>query len=461
MTANLSPTGKLILQAPLALHSPLIIGCGQAEKSDVDVLRDPLTSAPLLPATSIIGAGRAYLETGLRATLAQEARLRENFIYLFGDREAERAQSALQVDDLLLPGASITVRDGVAIDPASNLAAERKKYCYEIVESAPPFLLHAEITLRPGFDAALFKRLLLTWLAGLAAGHIRLGAKTNKGFGRVQLNLEQARLQELQFTARPDVWQWLSGEYGGGQKLTAGGLAPFAIHPRQFKIEGRFCIKNSLLVRSYSPDPRHPETVAITRARPAGKAGDRGAVLPGTSLMGAVQHRCRKILHTLGDEQAADKLAGLFGFVSEAPGDSSALKGRVRVEETWIAGAISRIQSRIKIDRFTAGAFHGALFETMPQWPAAGKDHVEIVMTVKDYQEWEAGLLLQVLKDLWTGDLAIGGEKSVGRGVLQGRWAKITGDDLAVELLADKSGAPVCKPEDRQKLEALAQALIA
>ena len=38
----------------------------------------------------------------------------------------------------------------------------------------------------------------------------------------------------------------------------------------------------------------------------------------------------------------------------------------------------------------------------------------------------EIGLLLLVLKDLWTGDLPIGGESSVGRGRLRGKEATLS-----------------------------------
>jgi len=49
---------------------------------------------------------------------------------------------------------------------------------------------------------------------------------------------------------------------------------------------------------------------------------------------------------------------------------------------------------------------------------------------------------MQVLKDLWCGDLAIGGEKNVGRGVLKGlsatiRWNNEEGKDR--ELILEES----------------------
>ena len=40
-------------------------------------------------------------------------------------------------------------------------------------------------------------------------------------------------------------------------------------------------------------------------------------------------------------------------------------------------------------------------------------------------QDWEVGLCLLLLKDLWLGRTALGGEKSIGRGLLTGLGARI------------------------------------
>ena len=52
----------------------------------------------------------------------------------------------------------------------------------------------------------------------------------------------------------------------------------------------------------------------------------------------------------------------------------------------------------------------------------------------------EIGLLLLLLKDLWTGDLPLGGESSVGRGRLTGEWATATIDDNEWTFQADETG---------------------
>ena len=78
------------------------------------------------------------------------------------------------------------------------------------------------------------------------------------------------------------------------------------------------------------------------------------------------------------------------------------------------------MQHRVSIDRFTGGALPTALFN---QQPAIGllETVVTLGLRLRAPEPHEIGLLLLLLKDLWTGDLPLGGESSVGRGRLRGR----------------------------------------
>jgi hypothetical protein len=76
--------------------------------------------------------------------------------------------------------------------------------------------------------------------------------------------------------------------------------------------------------------------------------------------------------------------------------------------------------SRVKIDRFTGGAYESALFSEQPEIGIPDKESVTLDLTLRNPNDAELGLLLLLLKDLWTGDLPIGGESSVGRGRLKG-----------------------------------------
>ncbi|MBU0702211.1 hypothetical protein KKE26_13120 [bacterium] len=80
-------------------------------------------------------------------------------------------------------------------------------------------------------------------------------------------------------------------------------------------------------------------------------------------------------------------------------------------------------------------------------------------MTINNnYQDWEAGLLLLILKDLWNEDLPIGGEKNVGRGILKGVLAKIQWNRQEITIEEKKDGLDI-SPSDLATLNSFCDSL--
>jgi hypothetical protein len=116
--------------------------------------------------------------------------------------------------------------------------------------------------------------------------------------------------------------------------------------------------------------------------------------------------------------KAEDFVNGMFG-PSEIKADEKHAKAcRVSVKETAVEKSTQLVVTRVKIDRFTGGAYESALFSEQPEIGKPNAQSVTLDLTLRNPQDAELGLLL--LKDLWTGDLPIGGESSVGRGSLKG-----------------------------------------
>lgn len=509
--------GKLFYKLTLRLASPLIIGSGEDERSDVDVMLDSVDKKPMIPATSLIGVFGSYLEQSLELELNTDEDLRKNYHYLFGYREFLNAflkkkngkeppqyQSALQCYDVILENYDTpALRDGVKIDPKTGAAEAKSKYDYEVVEGNHEFCIELEVTLRKEFDKDLIQKLLNTIFHDIGVGKegieteatknsiktgsIRLGAKTNKGYGRIELL--KVELADLDFTRRPDVYKWLSGDYKHSPVVAAlEDLSSFEVKNQMFAIDAWFKIRNSFLIKEYADDTGDVDARHIEQ--------NGQWVLPGTSVMGAIQHQSRKILHTiLGNPDKVDeKIDTLFGFVrkeesgaeqqtfevSEPGGDETsellvsqsenlegllpekkeepkAGKGHVLVEETLIQkeGVAKEMQTRIKVDRFTGGVVSGALFQMLPLWQTGNHEavHIKMVFDGKSDLAWAPGLLILLLKDLWYGDLPIGGEKNIGRGSLQGVTAEIwAGDDKIAELKPDAEGG-IAEAEKQTKLQ--------
>jgi CRISPR/Cas system CSM-associated protein Csm3 (group 7 of RAMP superfamily) len=431
---------KLVLRGILKLESPLLIGCGTAELTDCDVLVDG-DGVPYIPATSIAGVLRHALCGG-------QEKMNDNAKNFWGYAEGDAGcQSALKVEDLYaLAPLSIVTRDGIKISLKTGMVENGKKYDYQVVEPGPEFGLELEADADDD-HVEYMEIMMLSIKRMLEVEGIHIGAKTNAGFGRMSAhNLSLSR-----YDFRNDksaVCKWLARKPMPTASQWEKSLTGRLILPdsKTFSISALFDLDSSLIVRSYTTDPDMPDSVHLQ--------SDGKNVLPGTSLKGAIRARAQRILGTTGHEDPGRVIDRLFGYVKEDGSQKeSAAAGRIRVEEIILKGFMAEQQSRIRIDRFTGGVIGSALFDSMPLFakgPNSPNDCVKIDITIKNPVEQEIGLMLLVLKDLWTGDLAVGGEKAVGRGVLYGKKANITYKSRTIVIEGDFSSM---SEEDREYLE--------
>ena len=136
-------TKKILLEGTLSLDSPLLIGTGLTarearQETDTQVLKDK-KERPFIPGTSLAGV--------LRTLLADE-----DAALLFGAAErgekAGGAQSAIDIEDVLLEDAAIVVRDGVGIADFARTSLAGRKYNYEAVERGAKGRLRMTVTVR-------------------------------------------------------------------------------------------------------------------------------------------------------------------------------------------------------------------------------------------------------------------------------------------------------------------------
>lgn len=431
-----------------------MIGGEREDRADIAVSKDECRR-PYIPGTAFAGALRHYFYERIDLSEVDQQQVR----YFWGAEHENDDdalwQSALIVNDLkLLNEAHVIVRDGVKIDPKYGIAKDEHKYDYEAVEPGACFSVDMEVTLRKSYDRKWFENILSFLIKALADGDVPLGAMTTKGFGRCRL--VEHRLYRVNFCSSDHVALWLSDDIQGLETDTLCGAAELPLKQREdFHIEALFEIKNSLLVKSYPTDPKAPDTVHIM--------SNGKHVLPGTSVKGTIKDRAMRIVNTLKGthDEDADILKPLFGWTDDK---GNKFKSRIVVEESVInnESTVQALQHRIRVDRFTGGVISAALFDTFPLWPK--KSHqsqgmVRLAITIRDFKSWEAGLLLQILRDLWVSDLPIGGEKGIGRGVLRGVKAIITFNEKQVTL-ANWGNDKLNMTGDRQALEKFAKDLV-
>ena len=432
MNTNVNPAqilGRITVRGRLHLAAPLLIGEGESGEErndrDIHVLRSK-AGVPFIPGTSLAGALRSLIEVEnpcaadiLFGTMHRTG----------GESVRDERQSAVSLYDVELNDAVIGSRDGVHIDDVTGTAIDAHKYDYEIVESGTDGPFYAEILLRRVHqkDEHTLKETLLR-LSELLRGGFHVGALTTKGFGRMQLR--DMVVDCYDFRRPEDTIAWLSPKRGNAAwHMAYDDAAQMEPPPADgdFVITADFALTGALIVRD-SVDPlaetdgeKSPDARMKTNA-----AGQN--IIPGTSLKGVLRHRAAYILHALGKERTQAE-----AFIDRLMGTTAA-RGRFIVEEA-VVDAEMHTQTRSRIDRFTGGTIPSALFSTAPVWREKdGGRSVTLRFGVRQASEQEAGLCVLLLKDLWLGRAAIGGEKSIGRGTLEGLHAVIRYHGRCYEL---------------------------
>lgn len=176
-------------------------------------------------------------------------------------------------------------------------------------------------------------------------------------------------------------------------------------------------------------------------------------VISGTSLAGALRARALRISKTLGKD-GRKVTDNIFGNRIYEDDQKELTASRLWIDEAIIQHPLDLVHSRVKIDRFTGGAFPSALFSEQPVFgKLTGDTIVKIHLKLMEANNSDVGLLLLLLKDLWTGDLPIGGESSVGRGRLKGKHAIISFDGYSWEFSQGEDKMLQIVGDDKAKLE--------
>ncbi|MEQ9549785.1 MAG: RAMP superfamily CRISPR-associated protein [Coleofasciculus sp. G3-WIS-01] len=437
---------RIIVCGVLVLDTPTCLGNGDAEgPTDLMLLRDSISAKALLTGSSIAGALRNYLHEYKR-DYGKSERRQDIAAKLFGDLFAyddekhlpeqqkldtkkQDTQSPLIIDDALSRDSPrIELRDGVKIDSATGTAADQAKYDLELLSAGTQFPLNFELLIDRENDENQLREALALALEGLKSGEISIGMKKRRGFGRC--HVDEWQVWEFDLRQHRDRVAWLSLDrswskpYAKPPTTSQSIAAALGVTPTQpdrrdrFFLQATFKLASPLLIRSGQDSTGCAPDVVHLRSH---RDGELKPVLSGTSLAGVLRHRAERIVNTLNKPEKI--VNDLFGFVEK--NSKQAKASRLVVHESVIENTADLVQNRIAIDRFTGGAYHGALFDEQPIF-GSDKTIVTVELELRNPKDYEIGLLLLLLKDLWTSDLPVGGESSIGRGRLQGKDATLT-----------------------------------
>jgi len=429
---------RIIVRGTLILDTPTCLGSGDADSpTDLALLRDSISDYALLTGSSIAGALRNYLRE-YEQGYGKEEQNTDRATFLFGGtrRNDDGEQSTLIVNDAIsskIP--TVELRDGVEIEGKTGTAKKDHKYDLELLAVGTEFSLCFELLIeqkqdpreQQNYEDRLVKSLVLA-LRGLELGEISIGMKKRRGFGRCKVKAWQ--VWEFDLTQNEKRLEWLLFEHWctelSTEHETYSSIATafeVSLDEEEDKrdrlfLEATFQLASPLLIRSGQDSTGCAPDVVHLRSH---RDGELKPVLSGTSLAGVLRHRAERIVNTL--EKPEKIVDDVFGFVKE--NSKQAKASRLVVHESVIENTDDLVQNRIAIDRFTGGAYSGALFSEQPIF-GSDKTIVTVELELRNPKDYEIGLLLLLLKDLWTSDLPVGGESSIGRGRLQGKDATLT-----------------------------------
>lgn len=419
---------RIIIQGDLILETPAGFGSGDKEELvDMPLLLDPLEGKSLLTGASLAGALRSYLrerECGYGKTGDKKSL----YLNLFGRQEdGEGEQSMLIIHDSLGDKSTVELRDGVKIDPITRTALEKHKFDFELLEAGTCFKIRMELLVQEKRSAELIRGLAIA-LQGLEKSEINLGIRKRRGFGKCRV--KEWKVCRYNLKEPEGLIGWLKNEVSTQQPKT--GISALLkttdtdLDKRNsFTLNAIFFLNGSLLIGSGFDDVNAPDSIHLKSKR----NDDLVPVLSGTSVAGALRARALRIAKTVNKNGNAETWVDLlFGPPVKSSQDKNSrdqnTASKLITAETEIINPVNLVQSRLKIDRFTGGAYPGALFHEQPVF---GLDTgIEIDLLIQDPEEAQMGILLLLLKDLWTGDLPLGGEIGVGRGRLRGESATLT-----------------------------------
>lgn len=389
----------IYLKAELLLTSALVIGCDSDEAADLSPIRD-YEGKPFIPGTSLAGALRDFaLHAGLDKNDV-------NMLFGYTKQAASRVESyhsKVVIHDSFSRDPIKTVfRDMVSLDNKTKTAKPHSKFDVELIPKGAKFDFRIELITYKGDDDKL-EECFLGLIKAMMEEKIRLGAKRRRGWGKFKL--DKVNCEALDLSNTEDIKPWMDFTWDSIENNHKAFTSAKELNTNKISWEIPFSIPGALLIRSYQ-DFGDDDTVMFKE--------DGVPMIPATSFTGCLRKACFDILYYDLKLQDPDPVLNhIFGFVNE--GKKTAQASRLFIEDIDLASEKEASYTRNKINRFTGGTEDSALFTNKPIYNSSGIIKIEFSA---ELEAWAKQLLYYALLDIGSGIVPLGGETSIGRGIL-------------------------------------------
>ncbi len=420
---------KIYYQMIFDARSPLRIGNGRDCSSDSDLMLDG-RGLPFIPGTSIAGIVRHRVEeiNGNKAMLER----------LFGTVEIAETSNC---DPRIIPSAIffsdavmnqdasekdvvIGKRDGVGLGEWGT-AKNTSKFDFLISELDKKLYAIIEWTGDEKQEETEISDVIEPVMKHYISSGFHAGARTSRGYGDFKVEI---RKKIFMFPAELEKWIEFD-PYADDAFLNAvelsGGLLDMNVEIEVgFKMVGTFSVRVNTARSKIMEDGSVPDTVPL-------EDHSGNPVIPGTVWAGAFRHHMHDLLRDIGYmEKSAEmkELDHLFGMADDAKDNKKSVicfsESRISIEEKS-EQKMSVI--RTAIDRFTASPRTASLFTNMVY--SGGEGELHISFNKNAVSDKYRQLLAACIYDMHLGLLSVGGEASVGRGIMQVTQLKVNGEE--------------------------------
>ena len=412
----------ILIKGILKTCTPFMIGSGEEESSDSDVLRDRDGNV-YIPGTSLAGVSRHFLET-----------VGVNTDDIFGKIDSEKDyESKIKFFDAFAANeVSTSVRDSVRL--VDKISLDGSKFDYEIAEAGAEFIFKIELNTCSCEE----KKICSYIINGFRNGDIRIGSKTSRGFGVV--DIEDIKYLQLDLTNAEEMESYINLDRGWNivdKAFSAEELEETRYEGVYETIERDFSLKSFLFIRDYGStkkvegdDSKFVDAQTLTNVKD-------NPVIPGPSIAGVIRSHCRKILDKAGyktEKERQDFINDLFGYETEV-GEGGKLKrenekkikSNVLFKECELDkdNIVFLNRTRTAIDRFSGSALQtGALFTGNIACRNDEKQPEKVTISIKIKKDFEDMILAKslintCLDDLGKGLIAFGGNTGIGAGIFE------------------------------------------
>lgn len=445
---------KILVEGRLVTLTPLSIGGVDDHGVDLALAVNG-SGKHYVPGTSLAGPLRDWARRNLRPDLTDRPDRQDRdgslvaqvFGYQGKPGTTAGHASWLTIGDgeiLGLDGQPVELRDGVGIDRRTGAAAHGIRFERQVLPPSTAIELRLELDLPPagsgqGFKAADAEALLRLLLDALRDGEIRLGGAKTRGLGRVKLDGEPTVRRYDLGANRSDLFRWLRDRdlSASGPSAELAEAEGFLDPPPRLEVEVRWHPLTPVLVKS-GVEGEGVDSLPLVGTVGGGEVA---AVLPGSSVKGALRSHAERIARTLQgppppapagflDQLAVPVVEDLFGSAGRAGWLSVPdvyQEGRRLSAEDFREERLDgwgRHEDHVAIDRFTGGAAESLLFSlhTPPDEPGAWAPlRLELELprnTAGGRAPAALALLLLTVRDLAAGRVPLGFGTNRGLGAV-------------------------------------------